>query len=471
MALNTGSGTSSFQLTPEQEAAKQQAEQERAQAAADLVEKSKNGFGVNGAVQGAEAYGRMNDAQRKVDNAVVDAQSQNAGVQRADVQQSAGGISGFFGGKETGNQYTAGSVKDTTTDANQANLQARIAELKSRGTQTAQAATMGPTAQAGQVGINMSPQDQFRAQQMALGNQLALQAAGQGPSAAQAQLQAGSEQNLANALAQAATYRGGNAAAGFRQAAMQRAQITQGTANQAAQLRAQEQLSAQQQLGGVLAQGRATDADLATQQAGLTQQTNLANAGFQQQGVLQNNANQQQTNLANLGAGVQQQQNIDAQIQALMQTGMTLDQARQAAQIQQQQFNAGLLAQQEAARNGIAVQNNASAAQAGGAFISALGTAAIAASDMNVKKNIEDGSKDTRSFLEAISPKKYEYTEDKYGQGKYLGFLAQDMEKSKMGKEMVMEVGGVKHIDTWKALSAALASLADMHGRVKKLEK
>jgi hypothetical protein len=99
-----------------------------------------------------------------------------------------------------------------------------------------------------------SPQA-IAAQQQLLG-QLGQQAQGMGPSAAQRGLAEATGQNVAQTAALMASKRGAGANAGLvgRQAAMQGANIQQQAAGQAATLRAQEQLAAQQQLGGMAGQ-------------------------------------------------------------------------------------------------------------------------------------------------------------------------------------------------------------------------
>jgi hypothetical protein len=354
------------------------------------------------------------------------------GTKTINTDTAASGIGGFFGEHANYPLFTTDTQQDPNYAANKAAIAGQIAN------------TQGP--QAGQTQIATGPQDQVRAQQMAFANALQAQANGTGgPTAAQAQLQAGTDASINSALALAHSQRGGNSSVAMKNALMQNGQTMQSASNQATQLRAQEQQAAQMQLGSALSGVRGQDLGLATSQAGLNQQTALANQ--------------------------QSQQQHDALVQQYMQMGLSLDQANQQSMIQQGQFNQGQLGQQVAAANGISVQNSAQGAQVTGAAVGALGAGLAMLSDERAKKNVSDGSKDTRAFLDAIAPKKYEYTKEEYGQGKYLGFLAQDIEKSEMGKEMVREEGGLKRIDTWKALSAALAALGDMHGRVKKLEK
>ena len=125
--------------------------------------------------------------------------------------------------------------------------------------------------------IDQAPQGQFRSAQTDLMSALAAQAAGQGQSLAQLQLQRGGDQAISQQMALAASARGGNPALAQRQAANNAAAIGQDMAGQSAQLRLGEQRQAQELLSALAAQGRGQDIGLATSQAQLQQQTNEQN--------------------------------------------------------------------------------------------------------------------------------------------------------------------------------------------------
>lgn len=90
------------------------------------------------------------------------------------------------------------------------------------------------------------------AQQQKLVAQLQERAAGRGPSAAQATLQAGNDRAIQSAMAMAGSARGGGLAGAQLGAVNAGTQATQGAANASAGLRAQEQQAATTELGGVL---------------------------------------------------------------------------------------------------------------------------------------------------------------------------------------------------------------------------
>lgn len=149
--------------------------------------------------------------------------------------------------------------------------------------------------------------------QQQLAQMLFQQAMGQGPSAAQAQLQAG---NAAAINAQMAMARSGGNPNAMRGAMFNAAGITQQNANAAAQLRAQEMLAGRQLYGDQLATARGQDI-----------QNQQYNAGMQQHlwdNILQNN----QTN-AQLNA--QQTQARDQLLQGFLDRGMSMGEADRAA--------------------------------------------------------------------------------------------------------------------------------------------
>jgi len=183
---------------------------------------------------------------------------------------------------------TMGTVRDATA--------AQIAPMSQ--SEIAQIAKTDPVRAAK---IERAQEQQVRAQQQTLIGQLQAQSAGEGPSLAGAQLKTAQNRNLAQQLAIAGQSRGGNAALQQRQLQQNMAVSGQELANQSAQARMQEQLSAREQLANVLQTTRGQDTNLATSQAGLEQaafsQTsaqdsarNLTQGGIDAQTMLANTA-------------------------------------------------------------------------------------------------------------------------------------------------------------------------------------
>lgn len=161
-----------------------------------------------------------------------------------------------------------------------------------------------------------------------------------------------------------------------------------------------------------------------------------------------------------------------------------LEAAQQAALMGQQermQANQMLLAQ-AAAQRGVALNSAVANQQADtqkkqfdANLISGIGQTAVMASDERAKKDIEPkkyAMEEIEQFLKVLKPSTYEYKDAKHGTGEKMGVMAQDLEKSEIGKTMVDTApDGTKMVDTNKAIGALLAANADMAKRIKKLEK
>jgi hypothetical protein len=143
------------------------------------------------------------------------------------------------------------------------------------------------------------------------------------------------------------------------------------------------------------------------------------------------------------------------------------------------------IAQQAAAQRGVAL-NSAMANQQvdqskANTQMSALAGAAAAggqmamASDKNMKENIKPASgsaNEIETFMNAIKEYNYNYKNKANGTGEKTGVMAQDIEKTAVGKTMVDENGkGQKVVDTNKAIGAILAGMADLNKKIKKMEK
>src|SRR6185312_4221096 len=262
--------------------------------------------------------------------------------------------------------------------------------------------------------VDPTQQAQFRAMQLAQAQQLQRIASGQQQGAGELAAQRQVRNALAAQQAQARMARGGqNAALAFRNAANNAANIGLAGAGQAQQAALQDQANAQNSLTGVIGQGRTQDLGLGTTNAQLTQ-----NQYGQNLGALTSLNNQQ------LGAN-------QASMQATNQ-------------------QPGLL----------------------GGLLNAAGSI-IAKSDRNLKNDIkEDASDDIDEMLSKLTPKAYRYKdEQRYGAGPRLGFMAQDLQKSKAGAAMVVKEPDGLGFDINKAISAALAATARLHQRMGKLER
>lgn len=324
------------------------------------------------------------------------------------------------------------------------------------------------TAEMGGARIATADQSQVRGQQQELANALMESAQGRGPSAAQAQMQLATDQNLRAALAMAASSRG-NPALARQQAGRERALVTQQAAQQSAALRAQEQQAAQQLASQQLQGLRGQDIGLATSQAQLDQST-------------------QQTNLQ---AALQQQAQIDAmrqfyegqisgQVGGQTATDLAIEQMKQGAFQSAEGLRQGQFNQSQQNRGGFMQKIlggfMGGASDLGAAQIAAgsggAGAGAAAASDERVKKNVSKVKDDSiAEFFAALEPKSYEYKNpDMKGQseGEKIGLMAQDVEGTEIGQKLFSEdVDGVKKYDPQVldgVMMAAIKRLMDKKG-------
>ena len=231
------------------------------------------------------------------------------------------------------------------------------------------------------------------------------------------------------------------------------------------------------------------------------------------QQAMNNRAQQMQAsgNLADIGARGQgfTQQNYNTAVQQAMNNrtqqigiaGDMMSQGATGANIQQNLMNTGINALGQQA-NIIAMQGtnagnlamtsgNVAAAQrvsqpnvAANAIQGALGGYMMGSmmSDEDMKK-IDGAVSDEEidQFLSSLEPAQYEYIDealdkmeertDTVSRGKKVGIMAQDLEKSKIGKQMVMEdEDGTKMVDGPQSVGALLAATASLNRRIKKLE-
>jgi hypothetical protein len=184
------------------------------------------------------------------------------------------------------------------------------------------------------------------------------------------------------------------------------------------------------------------------------------NAGLAMRQAMQANAaGNQQTAAQSVLARMQEQQNA----QGLLGNQLNTMQS----QIMQGKLGANQLNTQ------IAMGNSNNSQAAAGGLINAGASAGALLSDERQKTNIHDGGRAAYEFLEAIQPHKYQYknpgTPGAAG-GEQLGVMAQELEQSPAGRQMVMETPQGKMIDPARATSAMLAAQAEMHERLKQLE-
>jgi hypothetical protein len=105
---------------------------------------------------------------------------------------------------------------------------------------------------------------------------------------------------------------------------------------------------------------------------------------------------------------------------------------------------------------------------------------ATAASDVSLKENMnqteKSGSEMVEEFLDALKSYTYNYKDkenngQKNPEGKVTSVMAQDLEKSKLGKQMVTEGPEGKMVNYGQGMAPLFAAIAELNQRTKKLEK
>lgn len=125
---------------------------------------------------------------------------------------------------------------------------------------------------------------------------------------------------------------------------------------------------------------------------------------------------------------------------------------------------------QEMARNSLDTQAKKDAfdgyLKAGMTVATALAMVAMLFSDKRAKENIGPGDS-VRKTMDSLRSYDFNYKGQAIPRG---GIMAQDLEKTPLGKSLVSEVGGTKAVDVPQATGLALAGMADLNTRLKKLE-
>lgn len=257
--------------------------------------------------------------------------------------------------------------------------------------------------------FNSAGADETRTRQGALASMLEQQARGEGPSIAQMQLQRGTDAALAQAMALGRSQTGQGAGLAQRNIAQQQAQIAQQAASDSALVRMQEQLGARSALGGLLGGIRGQDIDTASTRAQLGQQG--------------------------------------------------------------EQNRIGVLERQQAREMGSEEKTQQTRKDMFGGFIETAGKAMGSMSDERMKEGVHDAGSAIDRLLAGLDAKSYRYKEpDMDGEGRRVGVMAQDLEKSDLGSDLVRSTSRGKMVDYDRALPLLLAASARLNDRLDALE-
>lgn len=211
----------------------------------------------------------------------------------------------------------------------------------------------------------------------------------------------------------------------------------------------------------------ATDQNIAQQQA-MAASARGSNVGLAQRGAMMNAAATQQQ-ASNQAATLRAQEMQQAQQNMLSNLS------------NQDSFTSALINAGTARDTGQANLDESSKKryqESAGNVIGGLGAGAgaIAKSDENAKKSIEGASSEIDGFLRAITGKSYEYKDSHKedhtaGRGRYVSPMAQDLEKTDIGRSMVKNSKGGKVVDYGKGFGALLASQARIAERLDQIEE
>lgn len=257
-----------------------------------------------------------------------------------------GFIGDIFGGDAPENQFDSDTYKFDKSIGTVAGQNTRLFDQAAADTAYRRVAPTMTPAQMAAANIDMAPQGEFRGQQMGLAKTLQQRIAGEATSPAEMQARQGIAQAVANAKSQAAGATSANRALANKQAMDVAATLGQKANADAAILRAQEGMAAENSLGNVLGAGRIQDAGLATTQAGLAQDASKTNAGFVQG-----------ANTENLRSTLETQKQIDSMVQYYLNQGFARDVAEQQARADLERLRAGEHGRMEMLNSGVAAQN------------------------------------------------------------------------------------------------------------------
>lgn len=95
----------------------------------------------------------------------------------------------------------------------------------------------------------------------------------------------------------------------------------------------------------------------------------------------------------------------------------------------------------------------------------------MAASDIQLKQQIQPGQNELQDFLNSLGVHSYEYKDEKYGEGRRISPMAQEIEQTPLGQAAIStNAEGYKMVDYGKLGGTMLASLALLNHKYNELE-
>jgi hypothetical protein len=309
--------------------------------------------------------------------------------------------------------------------------------------------------------------DALKAQQAnetSFANQLAQGALGQGPSVVDMQLKAAQDRTLAQQLAAARSTRSVNPALAMRNIQQAAGQQNAELAQAGATGRIQEQRAQQSDYGNYLNNLRNAELNTLNASAANARASDQASNAF---------------GSSLIGAA--------GSIGASMASAAPAAAAASDENMKKQILNAGVPASSELSVTPVQAMTEIEPDLSAAKTVDSLAKSAVGfldkknkpvkketetSSDENNKKNVKTG--EAKSFLDALTPYTYKYKDAKQpgaGEGKFLGVMAQDLEKAgDVGRSMVKDTPNGKMVDYGKGFGALLATQADINKRLSELE-
>lgn len=324
-------------------------------------------------------------------------------------------------------------------------------------------------------------------------------ASGKAPSLAKAQLRAATDRNLSQQLAAARSGRGGNTAATQRNLARSQAQTGQQLAQAGSMQAMQEQQANEATYSNQLSNLRSQDVTARSARANALVGAGSAMAAGQN--AANQTSMQQGQNLMNFAGGLmtmsdeKNKKNIKPVEEKETKSSISKDRKKPEAEkdpsIRKRLGKAFLAAankreegraKERAEANapeklGKAIRNLASGkkekveSKDKKTLIQKAGETLTTVSDETKKKN---KSQKTDDFLSKLKAYKYEYKDTSMpgtSPGKHTGVMAQDLEKSELGKDFVVDTPNGKMVDYGKGFGAILAAQSHLKEKLDKLEK
>jgi hypothetical protein len=173
-------------------------------------------------------------------------------------------------------------------------------------------------------------------------------------------------------------------------------------------------------------------------------------------------------------AGLNQQDALTAALLRAQETQAAQGQMGQlgVAQMQSQGDLERLRAQQYADAQrinaGVSSENTGQADKAQSGAFGAIGQIAGAIfSDERLKRDVKDEGDSLDEFVRSVRPKSYDYVDrGDLPKGRQYGVMAQDLERSRIGKTLVLDTPKGKMIDTARGYGALLAALGRVEQRL-----